>query len=178
MRKVILYIACSLDGFIAKPGDDLSFLDLVAKEGEDYGYKEFTNTVDTVIMGRRTYEWVMSQVDEFPHADKESFIITREMRESIGNVHFYSDDLEALVIRLKQKKGKNIFVDGGAEVVRMMMERHLLDELTLSIIPVILGGGIRLFSSGIPEKGLELKSTKVFESGLVQLHYHVKNAWK
>ncbi len=174
MRKVILYIACSLDGFIAKPGEDLSFLDIVAKAGEDYGYSEFTNTVDTVIMGRRTYEWVMAQVQEFPHADKESFIITREMRESIGNVHFYSDDLESLVNRLKQKEGKNIFVDGGAEVVRMMMERHLLDEIILSIIPVILSDGIRLFSSEIPEQQLELQSAKSFETGLVQLHYHLK----
>ncbi|WP_114748588.1 dihydrofolate reductase family protein [Pleomorphovibrio marinus] len=176
MRKVILYIACSLDGYITKPGDDLSFLDIVAKEGEDYGYRKFTDSVETVIMGRRTYEWVMAQVDQFPHADKETYIVTREMRESIGNVHFYSDDLEDLVIRLKIKKGKNIFVDGGAEVVRMLLDRKLLDELILSIIPVILGDGKRLFSFGIPEQQLEFRSAKSFESGLVQLHYYVKKA--
>jgi dihydrofolate reductase len=71
-RKVILYIAMSLDGFIARTGDDLSFLSIVEKQGEDYGYRDFINTVDTVIMGRRTYDWVLTQVDEFPHADKDT----------------------------------------------------------------------------------------------------------
>ncbi|MEI7504924.1 MAG: dihydrofolate reductase, partial [Paludibacter sp.] len=69
-RKVILYIAMSLDGYIAKPNDDLSFLSMVQQEGEDYGYTDFVNTVDTVIMGRKTYDWVMTQVPEFPHNDK------------------------------------------------------------------------------------------------------------
>ncbi|WP_194778431.1 dihydrofolate reductase family protein [Pararhodonellum marinum] len=174
MRKVILYIASSLDGYIAKPGDDLSFLNSVAIEGEDYGYKEFTDTVDTVIMGRRTYEWVMKQVPEFPHQDKQTYIITRELRERNGNVHFYSDELVSLVERLKKQEGMNIFVDGGAQVVRMMMERKLLDEIILSIIPVTLGDGIRLFSPGIPEQALALQSVKSFESGLVQLHYQIR----
>lgn len=65
-RKVILYIATSLDGYIAKPNNDLSFLSIVQKEGEDYGYSKFINSVDTVILGRRTYDWVMSQVKVFP----------------------------------------------------------------------------------------------------------------
>lgn len=174
MRKVILYIACSVDGYIAKPGDDLSFLECVAKEGEDYGYAEFSKSVDTVIMGRRTYEWVMSQVEEFPHQDKETYIITRELRESIGNVHFYADDLETLIDRLKRKEGKNIFVDGGAQVVKMILEVGLLDEMIISIVPVLLGDGIQLFAKGIPEKNLKLLSCRNFESGLVQVHYTFK----
>ena len=79
-RKVILYISTSLDGYIAKPNDDLSFLSLVQQDGEDYGYSDFVNSVDTVIIGRKTYDWVMTQVTEFPHADKNSFIITRTAR--------------------------------------------------------------------------------------------------
>ncbi|MFD2200824.1 dihydrofolate reductase family protein [Shivajiella indica] len=175
MRKVILYIACSLDGFIAMPGDDLSFLDKVAKEGEDYGYNEFTEAVDTVILGRRTYEWVMSKVLEFPHASKETYVITREIRERIGNIHFYSDDLESLVNRLKRKEGKDIFVDGGSEVVRMMLQVKLIDEMIISIIPVLLGEGIPLFAKGIPYQDLKLLSSKSFDTGLVQLHYEVLN---
>jgi dihydrofolate reductase len=75
-RKLLIYIATSLDGYIAATGDDLSFLSVVQKEGEDYGYHDFIKTVDTVILGRRTYDWVTSQVD-FPHADKETYVITR-----------------------------------------------------------------------------------------------------
>ncbi|PSL07727.1 dihydrofolate reductase family protein [Cecembia rubra] len=171
MRKVILYIACSLDGFIAKEGDDLSFLDAVAKEGEDYGYAEFVDSVDTVIMGRRTYEWVMSQVEEFPYAGKETYIITRELRESIGKVHFYSDDIETLIDRLKRREGRNLFIVGGAQVVKMVLDAGLMDEMIISIVPVLLGDGIPLFSKGIPASNLKLVSTRNFESGLVQFHY-------
>jgi len=88
MRKTILYIACSLDGFIAGPNDNLDFLNAVHTEGEDYGYGEFIKTIDTVIMGRRTYDWVMDKVTEFPHADKKTYIITRQDRPSRGNITF------------------------------------------------------------------------------------------
>lgn len=76
--KVILYKAMSLDGYIAKPNDDLSFLSIVEKEGEDYGYSNFISNVDTIIMGRKTYHWVMKNVDEFPHKNKNAFIITHK----------------------------------------------------------------------------------------------------
>ena len=66
MRKLFIYIACSLDGYIAKPNDDLSFLDVAAKEGEDYGYADFISKIDTVIIGRKTYDWVMKQTGESP----------------------------------------------------------------------------------------------------------------
>lgn len=92
-RKVVLYIATSVDGFIAKTNDDLSFLSLVSKEGEDYGYGEFINSVDTVILGRKTYDWVMNQVPEFPHANKTTFVITRTPQSSIGNTHFYNGNM-------------------------------------------------------------------------------------
>ena len=75
-RKVILYIAASLDGYIAKSNDDLSFLNAVQREGEDYGYQEFMRSVDTVILGRKTYDWVMTQVEIFPHAELQTFVIT------------------------------------------------------------------------------------------------------
>ena len=69
MRKTILYIACSLDSYIAAPGDNLEFLSVVEEEGQDYGYYDFIRSIDTVIMGRKTYDWVMSQVKEYPHKD-------------------------------------------------------------------------------------------------------------
>ena len=173
LRKLKLYIAGSLDGYIAKPDDDLGFLDRVQKSGEDYGYNEFMATVDTVIMGRRTYEWVMSRVDEFPHSDKETYIVTHDVRPGIGNIHFYSGNLKDLILELKIRKGKNIFCDGGATIINELLKHKLIDEIILSVIPVLLGNGIRLFLDGRSEQYLELISSRQFDTGLIQLHYRI-----
>ncbi len=170
-RKLILYISCSLDGYIAKPNDDLSFLNCVHVEGQDYGYHDFIENVDTVIMGRKTYDWVMTQVDTFPHADKETYIITRSERPADGKINFYTGSLKSLVTRLKNKHGKHIYCDGGAEIVNELLKEQLFDELIISIIPVLVGCGIRLFKDGRPEENLKLMSSKNYETGLVQLHY-------
>jgi dihydrofolate reductase len=169
-RKLILYIAMSLDGYIAKPNDDLSFLSIVEKEGEDYGYADFVSTIDTVIMGRKTYDWVTKRVD-FPHADKYAFIITRTARPSIGKTVFYTGDLSDLVKKLKTKERKNIFCDGGAEVVNDLLKDDLIDELVISVIPVLVGNGIKLFKDGRPEQKLKLVSVKSFDTGLAQLQF-------
>lgn len=170
-RKVILYIASSLDGYIAQPNDDLSFLGIVQKEGEDYGYGAFIHAVDTVIIGRKTYDWVLTQVPVFPHADKECYVITRTARPTIGNTQFYTGPLKDLIHQLKSQSGQHIFIDGGAEIVNELLQDKLIDEVVLSIIPVLLGGGTRLFKDGRPEQALALLSSKQFEKGLVQLHY-------
>ena len=170
-RKIILYIAMSLDGYISKPGDDLGFLTLVEMEGEDYGYARFIETVDTVILGRKTYDIVMSMGIGFPHADKNVFVITRTPRPDIGKIKFYAGNLRALILKLKSGTGKNIFCDGGAETVNVLMRDDLIDEFIISIIPVFLGNGIRLFKDGRPELNLELVNSKHFSKGLVQLHY-------
>ncbi len=172
-RKVILYIAMSLDGYIAKPNDDLSFLNSVQKEGEDYGYFDFIKSVDTVILGRKTYDWVMKHVDEFPHKDKTTYIITRHYKASEGNLHYYNGDLKKLISQLKSQEGKNIFCDGGAEMVNLLLKDKLIDELIISVIPVLLGEGTRLFKDGRPEQSLKLISSKSYEKGLVQLHYSI-----
>jgi dihydrofolate reductase len=174
-RKVILYIASSLDGYIAGENDDLSFLAAVHKEGEDYGYHAFIESVDTVILGRKTYQWVMGQVATFPHADKTSYILTRTPRPSIGTTHFYTGDPGELIRNLKSEPGAHIFCDGGAEVVHTLMKENLIDEIILSVIPVLLGKGIQLFKDGRPELPLRLLSCKQFDTGLVQLHYAHKN---
>jgi dihydrofolate reductase len=173
-RRVILYIAASIDGYIAMPGDDLSFLNGVQKEGEDYGYAEFVDSVDTVILGRKTYDWVMTQVEEFPHANKTTYVITRREKSAVGKTQFYSGDLKALISKLKKEEGKNIFIDGGAEVVTLLLSEHLIDEFIISFIPVFVGSGTRLFKDGRPGEHLELISTKHFDTGLVQLHYKTK----
>lgn len=170
-RKLVLFIAASMDGYIAAPNDDLSFLSLVNKEGEDYGYSSFIQTVDTAIVGRKTYDWVMANVPEFSHADKNTYVITRSPKPSNGNITFYSGNLKDLITELKAKKGKNIFCDGGSEIIHELLKEKLIDEMTVSIIPILLGNGTRLFKDGAPEQKLKLISTKQFDTGLTQLHY-------
>ncbi len=170
-RKVILYIATSLDGFIATKDDNIDFLSIVQEEGEDYGYADFIKTVDTVIMGRRTYDKVLSFGIGFPHAHKETYIITRTNREPIDKINFYTGDLKELVEKLKAVNGKDIFIDGGAKVVNELLKNNLIDEFYISVIPVLLGDGIPLFSDGRSELNLKLVSSTSFNKGLVQLHY-------
>lgn len=102
MRKVILYIATSLDGYIAQPNDDLGFLSIVEQEGQDYGYADFVKTVDTAIVGRKTYDKVISMGVDFPHADKDTYIITRTPRPNIGNVKFYTGDQTLVEVIFKR----------------------------------------------------------------------------
>lgn len=169
-RQLILYIAMSLDGYIAKPNDDLAFLSIVQKEGEDYGYADFVSTVDTIIIGRKTYDWVTKQFD-FPHADKKTYIITRTAKPGIDRTVFYTSDLTELVIKLKSEQGKNIFCDGGAEIVNELLKNNLIDEFIISVIPILVGNGTKLFKEGRPEQKLKLVNVKTYDTGLTQLHY-------
>jgi dihydrofolate reductase len=176
MRKLSLFIATSLDGYIAKPNDDLSFLKLVEKEGEDYGYAEFTDTIDTLIIGRKTYDYVVKEIgsSHYDNGQRDVYVITRTERPKMGRTTFYTGSLTELVNRLKSEDGKNIYCDGGAEVIHELLQHHLVDEFIISIIPVLLGTGTRLFKDGRPEQILELTSAKTFETGLTQLHYRRK----
>jgi dihydrofolate reductase len=175
VRKLIVYIAMSVDGFIAGNNDDLSFLQQVEQEGEDYGYGDFIQTIDTVIIGRRTYDTVMQLTDQFPHADKACYIISSKMQEPKGNLRFYTGDLHALVAELKATNSdKHIFCDGGASIVQQLLRLKLVDELIVSIIPVVLGDGIRLFGDNTAQQQLTLLSSKAYPKGLVQLQYQFK----
>lgn len=172
----MIYIATSLDGYIAKPNDDLSFLKLVEKEGEDYGYAEFTKTIDTIILGRKTYDWVVREIgsSHYDNGERNVYVITRTARPGVGKTTFYSGDLTELVQKLKSENGKNIYCDGGAEIINELMRSDLIDEFIISIIPVFVGNGTRLFKDNRPEQNLELVNVKSFDTGLTQLHYKRK----
>ena len=107
MRKLSLFIATSLDGYIAKPNDDLSFLKLVEKEGEDYGYAKFTETIDTLIIGRKTYDYVVKAIgsSHYDTGEKDVYIITRSPRPADGRTFFYTGDLGDLVRRVLSEEG-------------------------------------------------------------------------
>lgn len=176
MRKLSLFIATSLDGYIAQPNDDLSFLKLVEKEGEDYGYAVFTDTIDTLIIGRKTYDYVLKEIgaSHYDNGQRDVYVITRTQRPDAGRTIFYTGNLAELVKRLKSEKGKNIYCDGGAEIINELLKNDLIDEFIISIIPVLVGNGTRLFKDGRPWQQLELLNTKVFDTGLAQLHYRRK----
>lgn len=176
MRKLSLFIAASLDGYIAKPNDDLSFLKAVEKEGEDYGYSDFTATIDTLIIGRKTYDYVVKEIGaaHYDNGQREVFIITRTPRPSVGKTTFYTGNLNELIQRLKSQGGKNLYCDGGAEVINELMQNDLIDEYIISIVPVLLGNGTKLFKDGRPEQLLEFVKSKSFDTGLTQLHYRRK----
>lgn len=173
MRKIKLFIACSLDGYIAHHDGDISWLDMVAQPGEDYGYAEYYDTVDTIILGRKTYDKVLSFGIPYPHAQKTTYVITRQSKASEGTVHFYNGELQVLISELKATPGKDVYIDGGAEVVHALLQQKLIDEITISFIPVLLGSGIRLFKADYPQQSLKLITSKSFPSGLVQVHYTV-----
>ncbi|GAB3659907.1 dihydrofolate reductase family protein [Echinicola sediminis] len=166
----------SLDGYIAKPNDDLSFLKLVEKEGEDYGYAEFTSQIDTLIIGRRTYDYVLKEIgpSHYDNGKRDVYVITRTERKQKGRTVFYTGSISELVKRLKSETGKNIYCDGGAEVINELLRHELIDEFVISVIPILLGNGTRLFKDGRPEQLLEFVTAKPFETGLVQLYYKRK----
>lgn len=176
MRKISLFIAASLDGYIAKPNDDLSFLKLVEKEGEDYGYAEFTDTIDTLIIGRKTYDYVVKEIGPsyYDNGQRDVYVITRTERPQSGRTVFYTGNIAELVRQLKSEQGKNIYCDGGAEVINELLKHDLVDEFIISVIPILLGNGTRLFKDGRPEQMLECIEVKTFETGLTQLHYKRK----
>lgn len=172
-RKLIVYIASSLDGFIAGPNDDLSFLSIVEKEGQDYGYSKFIETIDTVILGRKTYDWVIKNAGELSYPKQQVYVITRTKKDSHDKIKFYNEDLAKLVNQLKSEDGNDIFCDGGAEIINYLLNNNLVDEFVISIIPTLLGQGIRLFQDKKIKYKLTLISTEQFDTGLVQLKYKI-----
>ena len=172
-NKLVLYISMSLDGFIATNDDDISWLSMVEKEGEDYGYNSFTNTVGSYVIGRKTYEVVKELCGGiFPQADKfDCYVLTRQDKASENGVTFYNGDVSQLVKKLKENNNGNIYCDGGGEVVKLLMEQDLIDEYIISVIPTILGDGKRLFKGGTGSIALKAQAPVYYNSGLVQLRY-------
>lgn len=173
-RKLILYIAMSVDGYIAKDHDNIDFLSVVETPGEDYGYAAFQNEIDIIIWGRKTYDKLRSFGIEFPHKDKRCIVVSRTKTGKDENVEFYNGDLEELILDLRKQKGKDIYCDGGAEIVNELLKNALIDKMIISIIPHLVGNGIKLFKDNRPEQSLKLTRSTTFPSGLVQLWYERK----
>jgi dihydrofolate reductase len=172
-RNVVLFIASSLDGYIATKDESLEWLFAVEGEG-DNGFSEFYDTVDTVLMGKKSYDWVMKQeIEEFPYKNKECYVFTRSSYQDTEDVKFVNDDINYFVNKLKNKGGTNIWVVGGGELLNSFIQEDLVDEFIITIAPTILGNGIPLFKEGNHQLDLSLKETKKFNQ-FIELHYEVK----
>ena len=171
-----VYIAISLDGFIARSDGGLDWLGIVERPGEDYGYKVFFDSVDALVMGRKTYETVLG-FETWPYENKRCVVVTHAAsRAATPGKHgetFYSGSLETLLDRLGAEGVRRVYVDGGV-LIRGFLAAGLIDDVTLSVIPILLGKGIPLF--GGVDRRMTLVSSQSFPSGLVQLRYNVDRA--
>lgn len=173
MRRVQLYIAASLDSYIARADGGIDWLSIVDKKGEDYGYGEFIASIDATLMGYKTYEQVLSFGGEFPYKGQQNYVFSRQERPDSGNpVHIVNEDPAAFVKGLKAQSGGNIWLIGGGQINTILLNAGLIDEMILSIIPVVLGGGIPLFDGQPQTAKWRLAEHQAFDTGLVQLRYN------
>lgn len=157
MPNVVLYIAMSLDGKIARANDQLDWLFDVKGEG-DNGYADFLKTVGAVVMGRKTYEEVLQLSEDYPYPDIPNYILTRSPDRQAEHVTFTDEPIEQLIERLKEEIDQDIWLVGGGEVIKAAMENDLVDRYEIAIAPVVLGEGIPLFPTGTKETKLKLTS--------------------
>jgi dihydrofolate reductase len=167
-----VYIAASLDGFIAREDDGLDWLSIVEQPGEDYGYKVFFDGVDAIVLGRRTYDTVLG-FEKWPYEKKRCIVVTHRPAPSKNGETFYGGPIGTLLDRLGDDGVRRVYVDGGA-LIRSFLGEGLIDDVTLSVIPILLGKGIPLF--GGTAHRLALLASRSFPNGLVQLHYTIDRA--
>lgn len=166
MRKIILNVAVSLDGYLAGPNGEYDW----CLTDADYGMTAFLNSVDATIMGARSYRLLLEYGPPYP--EFTNFVFSRsEKSAAFPNVKLLSGDIPALVRDLKKEDGKNIWLFGGAEIIGILAEHDLIDEYMLSVHPVSLGGGLPLFGKSGRRKYFERVDSIAYPSGLVQLIY-------
>lgn len=169
--RVSVYIATSLDQFIARPDGGLDWLDTVLQPGEDYGYAAFMATVDTLVVGRATYDTVLG-FGEWPYTGKRVAVLTHRPFVPQFGEELCSGALVPILNRLGTEGVRHVYLDGG-NAVRQGLAEGVVDELTLSIVPRLLGRGRPLFGDIVPEVSWTLVSSRSFPTGLVQLRYTI-----
>jgi dihydrofolate reductase len=166
MRKVKLFIAISLDGYIARADGGIDWLFTDA----DYGYTAFYDAVDTVVMGRKTYDLAMG-FDEYPYPGKAGYVFSRSRSAGDGRVTFVKDSPRSFVDNLRKLPGRDIWLVGGGELTRDFLAADLVDDMVISIHPILIGNGVPLFFPREGDLRLELVGSQSFPSGLVQIRY-------
>lgn len=174
MRKIVLYIATSIDGFIARKNGDIDWLENpdYPIEGEDFGYQKFYDSIDTTLMGNQTYQQVLGFDVPFPYKGKTNYVFSRSQEGKDENVQFVKDNIADFVKNLKKDEGKDIWLVGGGQLNSMLLGQELIDQIILTIIPITLGDGISLFAQSMElDTRFSLDNSKVFKNGFVQLFY-------
>ena len=171
--RVLFYGAMSVDGYLAREDHSLDWL--IGTEGEeDAGINEFINTIDTVLMGRKTYEQIqILSPDEFPYSDKKCYVFSSTLTGPNDFVEFVNEDVTSFIQALKSEEGKRIWVVGGGEILKPLLEAKLVDEFFIQIAPSIIGSGIPLFVPGNHENELKLLDVRRYKQ-LAEMHYELK----
>ena len=173
--KVSAFIATSLDGYIARPNGDINWLMEADNSGgkEDYGYKEFSATVDCMVMGRNSMEMVMS-FPEWPYEGKRVVVLSNTLKEiplQLKNkVELYSGSLIMLITGLKNDGCKHVYIDGG-KTIQSFINEELITDITITKIPVLLGEGLSLFGEINQDIKLKHIESKTYPSGFVKSTY-------
>lgn len=173
MRRVVLFIAMSLDGYVADMNGSVDWLNGQSNEVENIDtYFEFVKNIDTVVMGWTTYYQIVTELSpsEWVYNDFFSYVITHNEQTSTENIKFVHEAPSDLIRRLKEENGKDIWICGGASIVQQLMKESLIDQFYISIIPTILGSGVRLFESLDAELKLKLMKTRNY-NGIVEVVY-------
>ena len=186
MRKVILGLGISLDGYIARKNNAVDWLSM----DWDYDWTAFFKTIDAVLMGRKSWEVALGEMSKSksktkskpsnPYAGMETYVFSRSLKESgVEGVEIVSGNLKEFVANLKAKDGKNIWLSGGGLLAKSFLDENLVDEIHLGIMPHLLGEGIPLFPELVREVPLRLISCKTYkhkkeENAMVELFYEVK----
>lgn len=177
MRKIKLYIAVSLDGYIATPDGGIEWLNEIPNPThEDHGYNALLASVDTVLMGGRTYHEIIGFGVPWPYKDKQTYVVSRKNTNVTPDekVEFITEDIYRNIAALKEQAGKNIWLVGGGELTTMLLNHDLIDEMQIAIVPVVLGAGLPLFPNKPKESKWKLTDSKSFSTGLVLLTYTKK----
>ena len=164
VKKVILYIATSLDGFIARKNGSVDWLAKYENTGEDYGYGEFLDSIGTVILGNTTYQQFKA-----PYPNKKCYVFSRKNTGKEGNITFVNDSVKDFLDDLDSNE--RVWLVGGADIIKEFLKNNLIDEFIITVIPTILGEGVSLFGEGCEEHQLKLQNLKKFDSGVIQLFY-------
>lgn len=174
-KEVILYIAASQDGYIADKEGKLDFLPEIPDDGYDYGYKEMYDSVDVIIMGRTTYDYITdwSPAGEWPYADKVCYVYTHQSRLSEDNIRFTNDEPEVLLQKIYSEGFNRVWIMGGGEIIRLFLQKDLIDIFDLFYVPVLLGDGIPLFPPRFPLTSLVLEKIDT-RGGMVETIYRRK----
>lgn len=171
VAHIVLYIAASLDGYIARKDGAIDWLPMAERDGEDYGYAAFYESMDAVVAGSRTYELGLGFKD-WPYPGRKLFVLTRRtLRSDRNDVEFLSDDARLIVSTIEAQGFQRLWLVGGGETVRAFQRAGLIDEYMIATLPIILGEGIPLFPPPGSEQPLELAGARQYPSGLVQARY-------